>query len=70
MIKFIEKWVDDRFLRLAYDEMREKGRWTGADLHVHFPDFMYAHQARRHDWAEYKDVKLHDNPNWKMKGSA
>jgi hypothetical protein len=27
-------------------------------------------QARRHSWAEYKNVKLEANPNWKMKGSA
>jgi NitT/TauT family transport system substrate-binding protein len=69
-IKFIDEWVDDRWLKLAYDEMKAKGRWTGADLPCHFPDFMYAHQARRHDWAEYKDIKLKDNPNWKMMGSV
>jgi NitT/TauT family transport system substrate-binding protein len=69
-VKFIDKWVDDRWMLLAYKEMEQRGRWTGAQLNAHFPDFMYAHQARRHDWAEYKDVKLQPNPNWKMKGSA
>jgi NitT/TauT family transport system substrate-binding protein len=68
-IKFIDKWVDDRFLRLAYKEMQAQGRWTGADL-PGFPNFQYPTQARRHSWAEYKNIKLHDAPDWKMKGSA
>ena len=66
--KFVDTWIDDRWLRLAYKEMQEKGRWTGAEL-PGFPNFQYAHQARRHNWTEYKGIKLHDNPNWKMKGS-
>jgi len=68
-VKFIDKWIDDRWLKLAYKEMQEKGRWTGAELRG-FPNFQYDHQARRHSWAEYKDIKLHDNPKWKMKGRA
>lgn len=67
--KFIDTWIDDRWLKLAYKEMQAKGRWTGAEL-PGFPKFQYAHQARRHNWAEYKDIKLHDKPDWKMKGTA
>jgi len=66
---FVDDYVDDRWIRLAYKEMREKGRWTGADLHG-FPKYQLAHQARRHSWTDYKDIKLHDNPEWKMKGGV
>lgn len=67
--KFVDDLIDDRWLRLAYKEMQTKGRWTGAEL-PGFPNYQFAHQARRHSWADYKDIRLHDNPNWKIQGAV
>ena len=59
--KYVDEWADDRFLRLAIQEMQAQRLWTSATL-PGFPTENRPDQLQRHTWQSYQDIKLMPKP--------
>jgi NitT/TauT family transport system substrate-binding protein len=59
--KYVAEWADDRYLRLAIEEMQAEGFWTSANQ-PGFPLEIKPEQLKRHDWHTYEKIKLTAKP--------
>ncbi len=55
--QYVAQWADDRYLRLAIQELQSQQLWTSAAL-PGFPKELRPDQLKRHSWKTYENIKL------------